>query len=84
MFGPYAGFDIPLESYTAEFYFDPDNRFEKVVLVTYNTESGTRASYTESIVTTDADTVAAEIDRQYERALKYCSDDAAGQTEVVD
>lgn len=71
--GPYAGSEISVESYTAEFYFDPDNRFEKVVLVTYDTESGIRARYTESIVTTNENEVAAEIDRQYQRALEHCS-----------
>lgn len=72
--GPYAGSEISVESYTAEFYFDPDNRFEKVVLVTYDTKSGIRARYTESIVTTDGNVVAAEIDRQHQRALKHCAE----------
>lgn len=66
------------DSYTAELYFNAEGRFEKAMVMFYATYSGsTPTSYirTETIVSTDPEEVADDIDFHYQNALNGCGDE---------
>lgn len=64
------------ESYNVEFYFDTNDCFRKAVVEVREEVAGEALNcrYTESVVTTEAAAIAAEIDAAYQNAVKGCGD----------